>query len=175
MEKVIDTIVFKGAAFEVIEKPETIYAGKAIYANSLNDTEEDISERLDHKQKEDLSQVIDRVMPERDIHISINYWRIGEALHGLIFARETTTENQPEGVDVFKMPASLFIRAYTDNNTVRLMCKETCETWELFGLIRGVMNKYNFKMATNGAQEIEIYDSNDHKIGFAYVPVEKII
>ena len=45
-EKVIETWVYKKAVFELVEKPETIYAGTLIYADSLEDVEVDLSTRL---------------------------------------------------------------------------------------------------------------------------------
>ena len=35
------------------------------------------------------------------------------------------------------------------------------------------MPSYNFKMAENGAQEMEMFDTFDHSSGYAYMPVER--
>lgn len=35
------------------------------------------------------------------------------------------------------------------------------------------MPAHNFRMATNGAQELEIFDSLEHKTSYAYVPIMK--
>ncbi len=35
------------------------------------------------------------------------------------------------------------------------------------------MLAYNFRMATNEAQELEIFDSLEHKTGYTYVPIMK--
>ncbi len=89
--------------------------------------------------------------------------------------RGVTTEEQSDGIDVYKMPASLFIRAYTDKATSQLISKEQCEIWELFAYIRDYfMPSHGFKMAENGAQEMEVFDTFDHKTGYAYMPVERI-
>jgi len=91
------------------------------------------------------------------------------------FMRETTTEKQPEGVDVYKMPASLYIRVYADRATSQLLTKRQCEIWELFAYIRNYfMPTHGFKMAENGAQELEVYDTEEHTSGYAYMPVERI-
>ena len=88
------------------------------------------------------------------------------------FVRETTSEAQPEGVDTYTMPASLYIRAYTNRHTARLISKEACEIWELFSYIRNYfMPAHGFKMAENGAQEMEVFDTEEHKAGYAYMPV----
>lgn len=122
-----------------------------------------------------MDKVINCITPERDITLSINFWLIGAKLHGMGFVRETKTTTQPEGVDVFKMPASLFIRAYTDKESSKLLGKEQCEIWELFAYIRNyVMPSNGYKMADNGAQELEVYDTKEHKMGYAYVPVMRV-
>ena len=85
---------------------------------------------------------------------------------------EVTTDEQSEGIDVYKMPASLFIRAYTDKSTAQLMSREKCEIWELFAYIRNYfIPSHGFKMAENGAQELEVFDTSEHKSGYAYMPV----
>jgi len=70
------------------------------------------------------------------------------------FVKETTTANQPEGIDIYAMPASLYIRAYTDQQTAQLLTKKHCEIWELFAYIRNYfMPAHGFQMNENGAQE----------------------
>ena len=176
-EKIIETIKIGGAHFEVIEKPETILAGKIIYAKDYTDmdsfnsaiaslTEDDIQTAF--------SILSESVLPIYDITLSVNFW-LDEKLRAYGFVREVMTEEQPDGVDVYRMPASLFIRAYTDKDTSQLISKEQCEIWELFAYIRDFfMPAHGFKMAQNGAQELEVFDSFEHKLGYAYMPVDRI-
>jgi len=172
-EKIIETYIHKGAVIELVERPETIYAGKILMADSLGDTP-DFGGRITESESEDFSRVTGKVQPELDVHISINFWRIGKALHGFVFGREVTSENQPADVDVFKMPASRFLRVYSDRAAAGLIGKEACEPWELFAYFRAkLMPKHGFVMAENGAQEIEIYEPGNHESGYAYVPVER--
>ena len=73
---------------------------------------------------------------------------------------------------MFHVPASLYIRAYTDNASARLLLKEQCETWELFAYIRNyLMPSHGFLMAENGAQELEVFDTSKHETGYVYMPV----
>ena len=73
---------------------------------------------------------------------------------------------------MYKNPASLYIRAHTDKSAAQLMAKEQCEIWELFAYIRDYFMPANsFKMAENGAQELEVFDTFEHKSGYAYMPV----
>lgn len=174
-EKIIETINIDGIIFEVVERPESIFAGKFVHAKSLNDNF-DLTPSLNQIQKKyALDNVIGCVNPERNIVVSINYWLVGNKLHGMGFVKETTTECQPDGVDVFKMPLSLFVKVYIDNNAAKLLAKDECEPWEFFSYIRShVMPGRGYKMAENGAQELEILDNDKHKSGYIYVPVERI-
>ena len=113
-------------------------------------------------------------MPLTDIQLSVNFWR-DESSRAFGSVREVTTEDQPEGVDVYKMPASLYIRAYTDKGTAQLIAKEKCEIWELFAYIRDFfMPAHGSTMADNGAQELEVFDSFEHRTGYAYMPVSRL-
>ena len=77
---------------------------------------------------------------------SINFWR-SERSRAYGFVREVLTDCQPKEIDVYKMPASQYIRAYTNKSTALLMSKEQCEIWEL------------------------LFDTFEHKSGYAYMPV----
>lgn len=173
-EKVIETIKIGGAEFEIIEKPETILAGKIIYAKDYEDIDgfNYAIESVTEEDKQALFRLLqETVLPITDIHFSANFW-LDEKSRAFGFVREVTAENQPEGVDVYKMPASLYIRAYTDRSIAQLIAKEKCEIWEIFAYIRNFFMPANaFRMADNGAQELEVFDSFEHKTGYAYMPV----
>lgn len=172
-EKVIETIEVGGAVFDIVEKPDAILAGKVIYAKDFSDIS-DFNSAIDEMAAEGeafLDLLTDTVRPINDIHLSVNFWR-SEKSRAYGFVREVLTECQPEGIDVFKNPASLYIRAYTNKSAAQLMSKEQCEIWELFAYIRDYfMPAQGFVMAENGAQELEIFDTFEHKTGYAYMPV----
>ena len=173
-EKVIETININGAVFEIVEKPETVLAGKIIYAKDFSDIS-DFNSAIDAIANEgdpyDAGLLKDAVLPINDIHLSVNFW-LSEKSRAYGFVREVLTECQPQGIDVYKIPASLYIRAYTNKFTAQLMSKEQCEIWELFSYIRDYfMPAHGFKMAENGAQELEVFDTFEHKSGYAYMPV----
>ena len=176
-ENIIQTVPVGGACFEIIEKPETIFAGKIIYAKDFLNLD-DFHSAIDSYTKEDRLSVFNKlrevVVPIYDVNISINFWLSAEQ-RAFGFVREVMTEEQPNGIDVYKIPASLFIRAHTNKQTAQLLCKEQCEIWELFAYIRNFfMPAHGFKMAQNGAQELEMFDSFEHKYGYAYMPVIRI-
>ena len=173
-EKVIETLKIGGAEFEIIEKPETILAGKIMYAKDYRDMDgfnHAIETTTEEEKQRVFSLLRENVLPVTDIHLSVNFW-LDEKVRAFGFVREVTEENQPEGIDVYKMPPSLYIRAYTDKGTAQLMAKEECEIWELFAYIRNFfMPAHGFRMADNGAQELEVFDSFEHRTGYAYMPV----
>jgi Predicted transcriptional regulators len=173
-EKVVDTIEVGSAVFEIVEKPTTILAGKILYAKdfkNIGDFHTAIGAVGNESKRFVLDSVSDCVLPLCDIHLSVNFW-LAEKQRAFGFVRETLTENQPEGVDVYRMPASLYIRAYTDKASAELLSKEECDIWELFAYIRNFfMPAHGFKMADNGAQEMEVFDTTEHKTGYAYMPV----
>lgn len=175
-EKIVETINVCGARFDIVEKPETILAGKIIYAKDFPDIDSFYSAAdalAADKNKPYFSTLKESVLPIYDIHLSVNFW-LDEQSRAYGVVREVTTEDQPAGTDIYKVPASLYIRAYTDKETSRIVCKEQCEIWELFAYIRNhFMPSYNFKMAENGAQEMEMFDTFDHSSGYAYMPVER--
>ncbi len=176
-EKIVETITIGGANFEIVEKPETLLAGKIIYAKNFAN-EDSFNSAIDSLTEDDKQAAFEKlketVLPIYDINLSVNFWlNFKQRAYG--FVRGVTTEEQSDGIDVYKMPASLFIRAYTDKATSQLISKEQCEIWELFAYIRDYfMPSHGFKMAENGAQEMEVFDTFDHKTGYAYVPVERI-
>ena len=173
---VLETIKVGGAVFEVVQKPATILAGKIFYASNSTSIDEFYAavDAVDQNQRAMFTQTITGAkLPSYDITLSVNFW-LEERSRAMGFVRETNEEHQPIGIDVYKMPASLFIRGYTDHETAQLLAKETCETWELFAYIRNyIMPAYGYKMAENGAQELEVFDVSGHSTGYAYVPVEK--
>ncbi len=175
-EKAVEIITIGGARFEIVEKPETVFAGKIIYAKDY-ENEDSFYSATDSVPEDEKKEAFDKlkggVLPIYDITLSVNFWlSVDRRAYG--FVREVMTEDQPDGVDVYKMPASLFIRAYTDKATSQLICREQCEIWELFSYIRDYfMPAYGFKMAENGAQEMEVFDTLEHKSGYAYMPVER--
>lgn len=176
-EKIVETIMVGGARFEIVEKPETIFAGRIIYAKDYSNVDS-FNAAIDSLTEDDkqaaFGKLKETVLPIYDVNLSVNFWLdVKQRAYG--FVREVMTEEQPDDVDVYKMPASLFIRAYTDKWTSQLISKEHCEIWELFAYIRDFfMPAHGFEMAKNGAQELEVFDTFEHKLGYAYMPVVRI-
>jgi len=174
-ERVVETIQIGGAVFEIVEKPAIILAGKILYAKDFGDSIEKALESLPEDQYWlACEKVADWVQPVCDIAVSINFWH-EEKHRALGFVRETMTENQPEGIDVYKAPASLYIRAYPSPCMAQLLTKQQCDAWELYAYIRNFfMPAHGFKTNENGAQEMEVYDTAAHTTGYVYMPVVRV-
>lgn len=173
-ERVVERIRIGDAVFDVVEKPTMLLAGRIIYAKDCEGMSgfdaaiEAVCER------EVYAALTDVAIPARDMRLSVNFWR-EESVRAYGFVREVMTDQQPEGVDVYQVPASLYIRAYTDKASAKLLLKEQCETWELFAYIRNyLMPGYGFCMAENGAQELEVFDNPAHQTGYVYMPVMRL-
>ena len=170
-EKVIEVIKIGDAIFEIVNKPETILAKKILYAKDFGSIDKALASVDEAKRWLPCEKVVDCILPVCDIVLSVNFW-LDESTRAMGFVRETMSEEQSEGVDIYKMPASLYIRAYTDKHTAQLLAKKQCEIWELFAYIRNYfMPAHGFKMNKNGAQEMEAYDTDERKTGYAYMPV----
>jgi len=175
-EKVVETIKVGNAVFDVVERPSTILAGKMLYAKDYRSGKSffDAMGAVNDSDRQPIfDAVTDCVIPVFNIHMSVNFW-LPIKMRAFGFVRETTNASQPVGVDVYQMPASLFIRTYTNRDTAQLIAKEQCGIWELFAYIRNhLMPANGFKMADNGAQEMEIFDTAEYTTGYAYMPVRR--
>jgi predicted transcriptional regulator YdeE len=168
MEKIVETYKIENAIFELIEKSEVIYAGKFFYVKNYAGKQAWNAEleKLDNdwEMLNPYKNVIEPILPIIDIGISINYSLGDETKHGYGYGRETTTENQPEGVDVFKMPASLYVKAHINENMAMLLSKQ--KDIQAFDIVAevfpyiwdNVMPAHGLKIAENGAQDLEIYN-----------------
>ena len=174
-ERVVETIKIGEAIFEIVEKPATILAGKILYAKDFGDSIENALASLPEEQRWlACENVAGCTQPVCDITLSVNFWH-REKHRAMGFVRETASQTQPEGVDVYQMPASLYIRAYTSPAMTLLLTKRQCEIWELFAYIRRYfMPTHGFKENENGAQEMEVFDTPAHTTGYAYMPVVRV-
>ncbi len=77
-EKVVETITIGGAHFEVIEKPETIFAGKILYAKDFQ-SDEKFNTAIDSLTEDDKQAAFNKLsecaLPIYDVNLSVNFWR----------------------------------------------------------------------------------------------------
>lgn len=169
-EKLKHEFCCKGIQFELVECPATVWCGTLGYAKNNTD-EPDIDGLLEKYQAVCGVPKRERAMPEWSCAISIDYWKNGEAPRGMMFAQQVLTADQAIEHDVYTMPESLYIRvANTAETANAAFGKDSCEVYELFGVIKDVLDECGYAFGTSGAQEIEMYN---HSAGlfYAYVPV----
>lgn len=175
-ERILDTIRIGGAAFDLVEKPALFLAGRILYArNYVSSAAFDAAIGEAEREEKAIYAALTNVrMPVHDIRLSVHFWKSFSS-RGYGFVREVLSRQQAPSLDAYSLPAACYLRGYTNRETAQLMLKEQVEPWELFAFIRNyLMPAHGFKMAENGAQEMEIFDSTNHRTGYAYVPVERI-
>ena len=158
-----------GVSFEIVRCPATIWCGAVGYAPNCED-EPDIGNILEKYQRTCQVEKKELANPQWDCAISINYWQEGEAPRGMMFGQQVLTCEQDSVYDVYTMPESLFVRvANTAENSKAAFGKESCELYELFGVIKDSLDGNGYEVGTNGAQEIEMYN---HSAGLSYAYVQ---
>ena len=117
-EITVETVKIGSAVFEVVEKPAAIFAGKILQAKDFPDMQGFYSavELLENEGFAACNALSDPALPLEDIHLSVNFWR-EEKERAFGAVREVLTNCQPSGVDLYQAPASLYIRAHTDQAT----------------------------------------------------------
>lgn len=168
-EDLVRAIDYKGVWVELVRCPRTIWCGAVGYASDCSG-EPDIEGLLKRYQAQCGIPKLERANPDWSCCISIDYWQDGAVPRGICFAQQVLTEAQDAAHDVYVMPESLYLRtASSKENARRVLGKEECEAWELFGFLREAMDAAGYSVGTNGAQEIEMYN---HGAGLAYAYVQ---
>lgn len=171
-EKFVKEYNYNGVSFEVMQCPATIWCGAVGYAPNCEE-EPDIGGVLEKYQSS--CQVVKKELANAqwDCAISINYWQEGAAPRGMMFGQQVMSAEQASVYDVYNMPESLFVRASnTAENAKAAFDKESCEVYELFGIIKDYLGEHGYDIGTNGAQEIEMYN-HSAGISYAYIQVKQ--
>lgn len=171
-ETLIKVMHHNNIPMELVQVPATMWCGSIAYAPSLTE-EPDIPALLAKYQSNCQYPKLHRANPEWDNCISIDYCQEGAVPRGMVFSQQVTSEEQYPAHDIYRMPESLYIRLHGTKDVAQLAFgRDECDLWELFGVIKGAMDGLGYRIGTNGAQEIEMYN---HAAGlaYAYVPVEE--
>ena len=172
VEKAVEAFSHGRATFEVVERPEVLWVGTLAWAENNND-EPDMGALL--KRYQALCSPAPkqaRINPDWDAAISINYGRGGKAAKGIMYAQETYSKEQDSRYDLFTQPAGLYLRVLNDKKAAKLLGKKTCETYELFGLLKTVAPQYGYAHNDNINVEIE-YHNYKNGTWYAYIPVKQ--
>lgn len=177
MEKPIETINYRGAEFEIVERPDVLWVGCVDYASNFTD-ESDIGATL-KRYREELIHVpkLELIHPDWSAALSINYTRSDRPC-GIMFAQETSTDKQDPRYELYTQPGGLWIKVRNDSAAaLALMGKERAEPYEYFGILRKAADANGYTSNTGVDVEVEYhchaeYGTPPHT-NYAYVAVLK--
>ena len=175
IEKLVETIIYKGVGFELVERPDVFWTGCVDYATNNTD-ESDIGATL--KRFQDLvkvTEIRDKINPDWSAALSINYNK--DKPCGIMFANETYSDEQDERYDVLTQPGGLWLRIRNDEKAAALCGKEKVEPYELFGILGDAAKENGYMQNPDVHIEIEYhchaeYNTPPHT-NYAYIPVVK--
>ena len=174
-EKLVHTIEYEGINFEVVERPDVLWAGCVEYANNNTD-EPDIFATLNRfRGLVEHTPVNDKINPDWWASISINY-STSDKTCGIMFANETYSSEQDEQYDLFTQPGGLWLRVRNDKNAaVALLGKENAEAWEYFAgedaPLQKAARENGYLPSPDVHVQIEYYG---HDTIYAYMPIIKL-
>ena len=159
-EKLVEVIEHNGIRFEVVACPEALWCGALAYAQNCTD-EPDIDSLLKRYQAHVSVEKKQVIHPEWSGCISIDYWPGGSTPRGMMFMQQVATEEQDKVHDVYRTPASLYIRAWCDGKG---------SPFDLFFPIHEAAAQNGYAPHATGEAEIEFYGKNE---ACAYCAVKK--
>ena len=181
VERLVQTIIHKGAEFEVVERPDVFWVGCVGYADD-NNGEPDIGKTLRRFQNlvKDITAETDTrklMCPDWSASISINY-TCNDKPNGIMFANETYSDKQDVRFDVFVQPGGLWLRIRNDRNAAALLGKEKAEPHEYFaaaGILQKAAKENGYMQNPDVHIQIEYhchaeYTTPPHT-NYAYIPV----
>ena len=175
VEKLMQTIIYKGVEFEVVERPEVLWVGCVDYAKNNTD-ESDISATLNrYRGLFEIVPIEEKMCPDWSAALSINYNYDKEPC-GIMFANESYTDKQDERYDLFTQPGGLWLRVSVNEETDSVFLgRKNYGTFEYFSILSDAAQVNNYKQNPHIHMEVEYhchaeYNNPTHK-QFAYIPV----
>ena len=178
VEKLVKTITYKGAEFEIVERSDVLWVGCVDYADN-NIDESDIQATLNRYGKE----LID--VPKRDIInpdytgvLSINYIYKDKPC-GVMFAQETYSEKQDERYDLFTQLGGLWLRISANKETDDMFFgRKSHGLFEYFGVLKEAAEENGYTQNLDIPLAIEYHCQAEHDTSphrqFAYIPIVKL-
>jgi hypothetical protein len=180
IEKLVQTITYKGVELEVVERPDVIWVGCVDYANN-NNGESDIGATL-KRYREELIDITkqDLINPDWSAALSINY-NCSSKPCGIMFAQETYSEKQNERYDLFTQPGGLWLRIRNDKIAAALLGKENAEPYEYFAeaqVLQNVARENGYMQNPDIPVQVEYhchfeYSTPPHT-NYAYIPIRRL-
>ena len=178
-EKIIETIDYKGIAVDIVEWTATIWCGKIGYAANNTD-EPNVDEIMSNYQALDHSAIAaSKLEPSWAVCLSANYLS-SERPNGVMFGELVSIDQQPDGFDIFKVPAANYARIRMCEETAKALGHELWRggipPYEWIG--QEIAPHIGYQYGNDTLPIFEYYGYYDpakyiHEFCFLYVPVEK--
>lgn len=177
-EKIIETFDYNGVAVDLVYWEDTVWCGKIGYAD--NNTDEPNVDKIANDFMPLNNVAVNEREKDWDVCISVNYLS-SERPNGVMFGFLVATEKQPESFDIYKVPATDFLRIRICDETAKAL---GCEPWkggippyEWIG--ERIAPEFGYKYGDDRLPIIEYYGyynptKNSHEYCYLYVPVEKV-
>ncbi|MCL2445424.1 MAG: GyrI-like domain-containing protein [Oscillospiraceae bacterium] len=176
-EKIIKTFDYNGIAVDLVEWPSTTWCGKIGYADSNGD-EPNVDKIMGDFMVLDTKIAIDRYAKDWDACVSVNYLS-PQNPNGVMIGFVVGSEQQPDGFDIYKVPAAQYMRIRMCKETAKALGRKTFEggipPYEWIG--EQIAPKFGY---TYGDPSIPIFEyyghynpkKNGHEFTYLYVPVQ---
>jgi hypothetical protein len=181
-ETVIETIDHNGAIFDVVEWTETIWCGKAAYAMNAEDGLF-VDRAMDGYSALDCSKANGKFDPPLDGLLNFNHTERATGFKGVMFGEIVTTDKQPDGFDVYRLPAAKWMRLRIDTGfTDKQLGREPYYSGPPpFEWIYDLVEQFGYKPGSSELPIIEYYayyapgmeQKYENKLYYVYAPVEK--
>jgi AraC family transcriptional regulator len=181
-ETVVETFDHNGAIFDVVEWTETIWCGKAAYAMNAED-ETFVDRAMDGYSALDCSKANGKFDPPLDGLLNFSHTASATGFRGVMFGEIVTTDKQPDGFDVYHLPAATWMRLRIDGGfTDKQLGKEPFYGGPPpFEWIYDLVEQFGYKPGSADLPIIEYYayyapgmeQKYENKLYYVYAPVEK--
>lgn len=179
-EKIIETLEYNGITVNIVEWTETVWCGKIGYA--VNNTDEPDVDKImsDFQALNFPDTAAGRLESNWDVCISVNYLSESRP-NGVMFGSLVDTDTQPDGFDIYKVPAAQYACIRMCDETAKALGHEPFRggipPYQWIG--KEIAPKIGYTYADDALPIFEYYGYYDphkyaHEFCYLYVPVRKI-
>ena len=179
IEKLIETITYKGVDFEVVERPDVIWVGCITCADNNTDpafADDDMTLLKRYQSLIDIPKQ-NLINPDWSASVSINYG-INDKPSAIMFAQETYSDEQDEKYDLFTQPCGLWLRLLNNKKAAALLGKDNPAAYEYYAeskVMQSAANENGYEQNPDINVEVEYschaeYNTPPHR-NYAYIPI----
>lgn len=179
-EKIIETLKYNGISIDIVEWTNTIWYGIIGYASN-NVNEPDVDKIMSDFQALNVPAVVANGREDDwDVCMSVNYLS-KERPNGVMFGFLVDTELQPDGFDIYKVPATQYACIRICDETAKSLGHEPWKggipPYEWIG--EEIAPKIGYRYGDDTLPIFEYYGyytpaKYAHEFCYLYVPVEKL-